>query len=194
MSRQGPTVLLIVAILGLVLGLAYLVWLVASQVGVLSDLTYAGIGDPSVFPSLKRRNLATPLAIYTTVVSFFLELVLTFILIWTSLGLLNLRRSARWAAVFYGIFMIVVGVSNVVIAFVLASPNVPDLLAVVARGAIVLFAIFLWAIMFLPSVTAAYADGGVVSGADVDEFEEEEEPKPAPPRRRARARQEEEEG
>jgi hypothetical protein len=188
MTRQRPTVLHVMGIVGLVLGIAYLVWLVAAQKETLYDLFFAGIGDPVGVRDLAKRNLATPLAIYATTVSFFLELVLTLILLWTASGLINRRPSARWSAVFYAIFMLLVGTFNVILAvFVLKGTDpVEHLLAVVARGVIVLFAIVLWGTMFLPSVTAAYA-GGVPAP---DEFEEEEEPQP---RRRVRARDEDEE-
>jgi hypothetical protein len=196
MKRRLPTVLLVMGILGMLLGFAYLIWLVASQQQTLLDLFNAGLGDPQAIHTLRGHNLGSPLAVYTTVVTFFLELVLTFILIRTALGLLTLRPWARWAAVFYGIFMIAVGLSNVGISFYLASPNMPDLLAVIARGVIVLYAIVLWGVMFLPSVTAVYAGGAPPANLEEEIFEEEEpevEPEPAPRRRRVKAGSEEEE-
>jgi hypothetical protein len=161
MTRRRPVVLLVMGVLGLLLGVAYLVWLIGAQRMVLLDLVSAGIGDPVAVTSLTRRNMAKPVAIYVTVVTFFLELVLTVILLWTSTGLINLRSSARWSAVFYGIFMVVVGTINVILAvFVFATPTEPvDPLAILARGVAVLFAIVLWGTMFLPSVNAVYTYG-----------------------------------
>ena len=166
MTRRRPTVLLVMGVLGLVLGIAYLIWLVAAHKEVLYDLFFAGIGDPVGANKLAKRNMASPLAIYATTVSFFLELVLTLILLWTASGLINRRPSARWSAVFYAIFMLLVGTFNVIMAvFVLTRIDpVEHLLAVVARGVIVLFAIVLWGTMFLPSVTAVYAGGLPAAG------------------------------
>jgi hypothetical protein len=192
MTRRRPTVLLVMGLVGLGLGMAYLTWLIVAQQGVLLDLFNAGLPDPQAVQSLKQKNLASPVAVYATVVSFFLELVLTLMLLWTASGLLNMRPSSRWAAVFYGIFMIPVGVFNVILAmFILASPAHPvDLLAVLARGIIVLYAIVLWGTMFLPPVLAAYAgDFALLESAD-DAFEEEPEPEPMAPPRRGRPRQE----
>jgi hypothetical protein len=194
MTRRRPTVLLVMGLVGLGLGMAYLTWLVVAQQSILFDLFTGGLGDPVAVSSLARKNLASPVAVYATVVSFFLELVLTLILLWTASGMINMRPSSRWAAVFYGIFMIPVGVFNVILAmFILATPAHPvDLLAVLARGIIVLYAIVLWGTMFLPPVVAAYAGDFALPETADDAYEDEAEPEPAAPRRRGRHRYEDE--
>jgi hypothetical protein len=185
-------VLLVMGLVGLGLGIAYAFWLLLAHRHVIFEvLLPAGIGDTKAISELKELNLASPVAIYATIVTFFLELVLTGILLWTSTGLISMRPSARWAAVFYGIFMILVGTFNVILAvFVLATPAQPvNVLAVLARGVIVLFAIVLWGTMFLPVVTAAY--GGQEAPEEIDEgpFEQDdEEPEPPPSRRRQKER------
>jgi len=180
MTRQRPTVLLAMGYVGLVLGMAYIFWLLLAHWNVLLYLFTAGLGDPVAKSELEKINLASPVAVFATIVTFFLELVLTGILLWTAAGLISMRPSARWSAVFYSIFMILVGTFNVILAvFVLAPPSGVDVLAVLARGVIVLFAIVLWGTMFLPVVTAAYGDElSEETESAPDELEEDLEPAP----------------
>jgi hypothetical protein len=195
MTRRRPAILLVMGLLGLVLGIAYLVWLIVAQQSILFDLFTAGLGDPVAVSSLAKRNLASPVAVYAATTTFFLELVLTLILLWTAAGLINMRPSSRWSAVFYSIFMILVGTFNVILAFVLATPTEPvNLLAVIARGVIVLFAIILWGTMFLPVVSAAYNFPFEPPEPPPEEDDQTVMEPPPPPssRRRARAYDEEE--
>ena len=190
MTRQRPTVLLVMGSVGLGLGVLYAVWLILAHIGLLGTLMAAGIGDPQSISKLRPLRLTDPVAIYATLVSFFLEVVLTVILLWAAAGLLTLRPSARWAAVFYSIFMILVGTINVILAvFILKPPSGVNVLAVLARGIIVLFAVILWGVMFLPVVKVAY--GERVTGPPMEDvpFEEaDEEAEAAPSSRRTRAR------
>src|SRR5690242_519207 len=114
MIRQRPSLLQAIGFAGLGLGLLYMLWLLVGHYSVMLSLFTAGIGDPLAVNRLRSLNLASPLAVYTTIVSFFLELALTAILIWAAAGLLRVKPSARWAAVFYSIFMIPVGMINVI--------------------------------------------------------------------------------
>jgi hypothetical protein len=190
MTRQRPTVLLVMGYVGLGLGILYAVWLIAAHIGVLGTLMAAGIGDPQSISKLRPLNLTNPVAIYATLVSFFLEVVLTVILLWAAAGLLTLRPSARWGAVFYSIFMILVGTINVILAvFILKPQSGVNVMAVLARGVIVLFAVILWGAMFLPAVKAAY--GETVAAPPLEDVPLEEadvESEPAPSSRRTRAR------
>jgi hypothetical protein len=177
-------VLLVMGLLGLGLGIGYLIWLVLAGRKALTYLFFAGLGDLQHISKLKELSLTTDAAIYATLVTFFLELVLTFILLWTSAGLLILRPSARWSAVFYSIFMILVGTINMILAvFVLKPESGVDVLAVIARGVIVVFAIVLWGTMFLPVVIAAFEGPEPVP---LEEIPSEEQPPSS--RRRSGAR------
>jgi hypothetical protein len=183
MTRKRPAVLLVMGLLGLLVGINYLIWMIVSQQEVLFDLFFSGLGDPVSISHLARRHLASPVAVYATTVLFFLELVLILILLWTATGLMSLRPSARWAAVFFSIFMILIGITNVILGtFVLVPPNQQvNLQPLLVRGGIILFAIILWGTMFMPSVIAAYS---YVPPSDVlDEYE----PEPPPSSRRRRS-------
>jgi hypothetical protein len=191
MTRQRPTVLLVMGSVGLGLGVLYAVWLILSHYGLLGTLLAAGIGDTQAISKLRTLNLASPIAIYATFVSFFLEVVLTAILLWAAGGLITLNPSARWASVFYSIFMILVGTINVILAvFILVPPSGVNVLAVLARGIIVLFAVILWGAMFMPDVKVAYGEEvRLPPMEDIPFEEEEEESAPAPSsRRQPRAR------
>ena len=189
MIRQRPTVLQVIGFVGLGLGLLYMLWLLVGHYSVMLSLLTAGIGDTLAVNRLRSLNLASPLAVYATIVSFFLELALTGILIWAASGLITVKPSARWAAVFYSIFMIPVGMINVILAvFVLKPPSGVNVLAVLARGVIVLFAVILWGAMFMPAVKVAYGEDVTPPSMEEVPFEEEyEEEQPAPSSRRTKA-------
>jgi hypothetical protein len=183
-NRQLPTVLLVMGLLGLVLSIGYLVWLVLAGQKALTYLFFSGLGDLQHISKLKELGLTTDAAIYATLVTFFLELALTLILLWTSMGLLVLRPSARWSAVFYSIFMILVGTIDVILAvFVVKPESGVDVLAVITRGVIVVFAIVLWGTMFLPMVVAAFEAPAPTS---LEEIPTEDQPPSS--RRRSGAR------
>src|SRR5262245_42062588 len=186
MSHSRPPILIVLGALGVVLGLAYMVWLVLWQRDHLFDLYTAAIGDSMAHSKLRPLTLAAPGFVFISLVTFLVELTLTLILFWTGLALMSFRPWSRWAAVFYSVCMIVIGVVHVLLLVFYLPPSSPgrlDLMPLLTHGGITLFAIVLCGTMFLPAVSAAYAGGGPVRAGHPAEADPEDR---GPARRRGR--------
>jgi hypothetical protein len=161
MSHPRPLSLTLLGVASLVFGVAWLAWLGLGQQGVPLDLCGAALDDDRAAEALARRHLAFPGAVYVTVLTLLLELLLTLILLASGLGLLGQRPWARWSALFYcGWVILVEAGSSLARAFYLtpATERVA-VLPLLINGVTILFAIVLWGLVCLPSVEAITAPG-----------------------------------
>lgn len=162
MSNPRPLVLTLLGYLSLAVALAWCAWLGLGQQTVLLNLCGAAAGDARAIQDLSRQHLAAPGPVYVTVLTLLLELLLTLILLASAVGLLARRPWARWTALFYCVWVILVEAgSTLARAFYLTPATEPVLLTpILVNGGTILFAIVLWGTVSLPSADAAWADPG----------------------------------
>jgi hypothetical protein len=141
----------------LAFAVAFLGCLLLYHVADLVDMTAAIFGDAAAVDSLRSHRL-TGRAVFLTLVPFCLEVMLMGVLLWSAFGLLTMRGSARWSALFFGGVAIPLALAHSVLHLVWLT--VPE--QVIALGPLLLdailiqFAIVLCGTMFLPSVVVAY--------------------------------------
>jgi hypothetical protein len=158
MDRHSPLVQLVMGLAACAFAAAYLVWLLLARGDDLADLPAAAFGSAEAVERLAGRQLATAAAVLVTVVHLAVVLVLTLLTAYSGVGLLAFWRSARWAAVFTGVFTAAVGVAHTLVRMIFLTPaGAPVKLTPFLMDAVaVLFAVVLVGTMFLPELTTAY--------------------------------------
>lgn len=179
MAQNVPPTVVRLGLASLLLGAGWLILLLWVRGGDLADLLLAGLADPAAVARLAGKGLASPAAVYATVILFALELALLGILIAAGVGLLRLRPFARWAALFGCAGSIVVeGCSTLLHVFSLTpSGAAVKLVPIVVHGLVILAAIVLWGGLFLPEVVAAC--GGPANPTPATGAEGASSPQPA---------------
>jgi hypothetical protein len=137
----------------------WLFWLLLANTGDLLDLLAAAADNARSRDHLARHGLTRPGPIRFTVTQFIIQTALLGVLIWTGCALLLKWPSARWCGLTFSGFAIACALlSTIVRVFFLTLPGELVMVGPVALDAIViLFAIVLGAVMFLPSVAATHA-------------------------------------
>jgi hypothetical protein len=158
MPRERPPALLAMGCGCLAFALGYFVWLAAYQGSRVADMLAVLFGNSEAFDELSRLHLASTPGVFLTVLPFCLELVLLGILLWCGFGLVTLRGSARWSALFFVGTIVPLALADTVLRLTLLTmPRQSLPLAPFLMDAVVIqFAIVLCGTMFLPSVAAAY--------------------------------------
>ncbi len=157
MTTSRPLALTVLGYLSLGFALAWIFWLALARYAVLLDLFGAGLGEDRAISELARLHLASPGAVYVTLLTLLLELLLAVILLASGLGLLGQRPWARWSLLFYCAWVILVEAgSTLAQAFFLTPATERLALApVLVNGVTILTAIVLWGMAYLPGIESA---------------------------------------
>lgn len=169
MQRQRPPSLVLIGCFSLAFAAAYGGWLLVYRGGDLFSLSAAALGNGDAQDNLLRNHLTSKRAIVLALLPLVLQAVLLVVLAWSGFGLLMLRGSARWSALFFsGCILPIALLDTVLRLWLLTLPRQPVKVTPFLMDAVVIqFAIVLGGSMFLPSVTAAYqADVPPESGTD----------------------------
>jgi hypothetical protein len=150
----------------LLLGAAWLGWLLLGRHADVLDLLRAGFGDRTAAARLAARDLASGGAVFAFVLTWLLEVAVAAIWVAAGVGLLHFQPAARWAALFACLAAIPLEACGTLVqVFCLTAPHhAVKLVPVIVNGLVILGAVALWGGLFLPGVAAAYA-GGPEGGA-----------------------------
>jgi hypothetical protein len=158
MPRERPPAVLAMGCCCFAFALSYFVWLAVYQGPRVAHMLGVLFGSDEALDELGRLNLASTAGVFLTVLPFFLELLLLGVLVWCGFGLVTLRGSARWSALFFIGVIIPLALTDTLLRLTLltAPRQSVSVTPFLMDATVIQFAIVLCGTMFLPSVTAAY--------------------------------------
>ena len=184
MARKRPTAVLVMGILNIVFGSLGLICLICGGLVIL--VLFAGGAAAQ-----ENRDVYTfvdkevPGYIAVTIANLVLRTVLTIILLISGIGLLSMQSWARWGSVTYGVIVILLSIASPVYQLAVLNPALDEWereaggprhqalrSAPTIGGACIsmVYAIALLVVMFLPSVSAAFAGRTTRRSPDEDDY------------------------